>query len=459
MVFNISLSQMIGVGRTVYSAFTVKSKTCKAAADNHYKHAYSPSEYAMYAQNLYGRSGMRFAVILDTGVMRVFHSPVLVEDERDSPPTAMIVALLGDNILGQTYVAITPAAFTETALVLMSQYNGTVLNATKHGPAVIDLVDNNGAKVTMKGVHWDNETYPDTPNIYSWPLIHALPPTYAAHDNHDVNTPFPADTAESVTWPQMENIRQVLAYAHQHAQGNSLHRPDHPGFGAANWVTNGPGAACVTVANVNLGHNIYCGFEFLDTQSPLAKLGAAEMESLYQNPIIKEASSLATPTEVPGADTTGANPIANAALGTNAAFIAAFTGSMKAVLDNTSGGEKRTQKKKNYDRYDGTWSLLGATEQVGTTGGKIAVPGVLSDTFKEFITTDNPANRVFLVQQGLAWSQNDLQSRNRPAYYYIDLREEQINTPLATCLQTASIHSDPLQLSPAILDKKISPLN
>ena len=197
MVFNIALRKLIGIGRTVYSTFTIKSKMSEAAANNHYKHAYLPSEYAMYAQNLYGRSGMRFAVILDTGVMRVFHSPVLVEDARESPPTAMIVALLGDNIQGQTYVAITPATFTETALVLMSQINGNILNATKHAPAVINLVDDNGAKVTMKGVHWDNESYPDTPNIYSWPLIHALPPTYAAPDNHDVNTPFPADTAES----------------------------------------------------------------------------------------------------------------------------------------------------------------------------------------------------------------------------------------------------------------------
>ena len=106
MVFNIALSKMIGIGRTVYSAFTVKTKMSEAAANNHYKHAHLPSEYAMYAQNLYGHSGMRFAVVIKTGVMRVFHSPVLVEDARESPPTAMIVALLADNIQGQTYVAI-----------------------------------------------------------------------------------------------------------------------------------------------------------------------------------------------------------------------------------------------------------------------------------------------------------------------------------------------------------------
>ena len=105
--------------------------------------------------------------------------------------------------------------FTKITLVLTSQRNGTVLNATKHGPAVIALKDGGGANITMKGLNWANEIYPDTPNIYSWPVVYAFPQTYAAHDNHDITTPFPADTAELQTWPQMENIRQVLAYAHQ----------------------------------------------------------------------------------------------------------------------------------------------------------------------------------------------------------------------------------------------------
>ena len=74
---------------------------------------------------------MRFTILLESGVLRVFHCPVLVEDTRETPPTSTVVALLGDSVQGSTYVSIDPSVFTKTALVLMSQRNGTVLSVTK----------------------------------------------------------------------------------------------------------------------------------------------------------------------------------------------------------------------------------------------------------------------------------------------------------------------------------------
>ena len=92
---------------------------------------------------------MRFAILTRPGVLRVFHCPVLVEDDRENQPAPTVVALLGDNIQGGTYIAIDPSVFTNTALVLMSHSNGTTLGATKQPTAVTDLTDDNGDKVKM----------------------------------------------------------------------------------------------------------------------------------------------------------------------------------------------------------------------------------------------------------------------------------------------------------------------
>ena len=158
---------------------------------------------------------MRFAFLFDTRVMCVFHCPVLVEDTREMPPTPTVVALLGDSIQGKTYISINPAVFTSTVLILMSQRNGTALNMTKPAPAVIDFKDDQGDAVTKVALSWTNTAYPDTPNIYSFPLLHGIPPTYVAHNNHDVTTAFPVDTIDLQTWSQLESVCTVLAYALQ----------------------------------------------------------------------------------------------------------------------------------------------------------------------------------------------------------------------------------------------------
>ena len=102
---------------------------------------------------------------------------------------------------------------------------------------------------------------------------------------------------------------------------------------------------------------------------------------------------------------------------------------------------------------------MGSTESTGTAGGEITTPGVLSERFTEFISTDNVFVCVHLYQEGLALSKNNLQSKKCPAYYFIEWREELANVPLATCIQIASIHSDPLQLNPTVLNKKLCVLN
>ena len=112
------------------------------------------SNFVLYSQQQQGRSGMRFAILLESGVLRVFNCPVLVEDTRENLPTPMVVARLGDSGQGSTYIAIDQSVFTKTALVLMSQRNGTVFSATKQSTVVVNRKDEAGDKVKREALYW-----------------------------------------------------------------------------------------------------------------------------------------------------------------------------------------------------------------------------------------------------------------------------------------------------------------
>ena len=125
----------------------------------------------------------------------------------------------------------------------------------------------------MDALHWI-EIYPDSPNINVVPIVHGIPPSYAAHDNHDVTQEFPVDTADMQTWPNFVTVRTFLAYTHQHAQGASVHNYlKHPVFAEGNWANDGPRKDCMANGNENLAETIYSEFEILDPTSVLAKAG------------------------------------------------------------------------------------------------------------------------------------------------------------------------------------------
>ena len=102
---------------------------------------------------------------------------------------------------------------------------------------------------------------------------------------------------------------------------------------------------------------------------------------------------------------------------------------------------------------------MGATESTSTAGGKTTTPGNLTARFTEFLSIDNAAAKIYLCLEGLVWAKSDMQSNQCSAYYYFDWRDELINAPLTTCIQTASIHLDSLQLCLVVLDKKLCALN
>ena len=146
----------------------------------------------------------------------------------------------------------------------MSQCNGTILSATKQSTVVVDLKDDAGDKIKMEALNWTG-VYPDSPNINVFPLTQGIPPSYAAHDNHDVTKEFPVDTADLQTWPNLATACTVIAYTHKNAKGASVHNHyKHPVFAESNWENDDPGKDCMKNGNKNLVETIYCEFKILD---------------------------------------------------------------------------------------------------------------------------------------------------------------------------------------------------
>ena len=199
MSFNSASSKLIGIGRTKFSDFTLKSPGCEKASTCPYRHAHVPADHPLYMQQLQGMAGMRFWMVQDTGLICVFHSPVLIEDQTETPPVPIVVALLGDNIQGQTFITMSPLVFKQVVLVLAAGSTDTHLGATKTGPAATDLLDDTSTPVNLAVLQWTNTTYTGTPDIYFFPLVHAIPPSYMAHDNQSVTVPFPADQGDEET--------------------------------------------------------------------------------------------------------------------------------------------------------------------------------------------------------------------------------------------------------------------
>ena len=347
MSLNSASAKLIDIGRTSFSSFTLKSPGCEAAATNPYRHAHAPVDHPLYMQQLQAKPGMRFWMILDTGIIRVFHSPVLIEDQSETPPVPIIVALLGDDIQGKTFITMSPLVFQQVALVLAASSTGTSLHATKTGPAVTDLFDDTPVQATLAKLHWQDNTYPGTPDMYFFPVIHAIPPSYMAHDNQGVTAPFPTDQDGQETWALQSIIRETMAYAHTHARGASIQNYNrHPFFAESNWIQGGPGADCFPNGNDIVADTIYSGFNIIDPLSTLAVAAFTEMELLVKTPLTREASTLANTNETPASGSNGINPTGS----DSGNFLSALTGGISKILENTNEGAKRTQKKKNLAR-------------------------------------------------------------------------------------------------------------
>ena len=193
MSLSTSQSKLLAKGITSFSSFTTKSPSAEAIAQKPYMFTHVPTTFSMYQTQLQGKMGMRYIIFLKNGTFRVFHSPVLVEDTEEDPPVPTLVAILGDNIQSQTYISLDPALFNQFSLVLMSTRSSLELKMTKSPVAITDLLDDSDVKVELTTIQWPNVSYPGTPDIVSLPLVHGIPPSYSAHDNHKVANAFPID--------------------------------------------------------------------------------------------------------------------------------------------------------------------------------------------------------------------------------------------------------------------------
>ena len=139
-------------------------------------------------------------------------------------------------------------------------------------------------------------------------------------------------------------------------------------------------------------------------------------------------------------------------------FITALTGGMTKAMENTPVGSKRSQKKKTLARSRFQYQLMGARSAVGASGTKIALSAELTSSFLEFLETDNTAARIQLVQDGVLNAIDQLITDRHQCAYFVDFQADLVTTTFAICLQTCVFYADPLQLMPAILDKKLSVL-
>ena len=92
-------------------------------------------------------------MVLDTGIIRVFHSPVLIEDLSGTLPVLVIVVLLSDNIQGQIFITTSSLVFKHVTLVLLESSAGTRLDATKTCLVVTHLFDDTSAHVNLAGLN------------------------------------------------------------------------------------------------------------------------------------------------------------------------------------------------------------------------------------------------------------------------------------------------------------------
>ena len=175
--------------------------------------------------------------------------------------------------------------------------------------------------------------------MYFFPLVHAIPPSYMAHDNQSVTIPFPPDQGDEETWPIQALIREALSYAHTKASGASIQNYNlHPVFAESNWHEGGPGAACFPHGNDIVADSIYGGYTMIDPRSPMATTALAAMDLLVKTPIYKEAATLAGTNDSTGPGSSGTNLSGS----DNGNLISTFTGGLSKILENTAEGTKRT---------------------------------------------------------------------------------------------------------------------
>ena len=325
---------------------------------------------------------------------------------------------------------------------------------TKSHVAITDLLDDNDTKVELTTLQWPDMKYPSTPDIVFLPQVHGIPPSYSAHDNHKVANDLPIDVPGSTaTWKYHDTIREVVDFAHRIGKGASLQHSDlHPVLNASNWSADGPGHDCIPNDPLHLVDTIYSEFTILDPQSSLVQAATPLMVESVLYPIAAEAALYADP---PTNNNIGSG---GSQIGSNDSFAKAISNGIAAVLDNTSEGSKRSQRKKTLQRSCHQYQLLGAHKETGTSGGLIALPGELSDAFIEFLATTDVTSNVQLAKDGLSDARDAMKADRDPVAYFIDFRPELMTPAFAKCLQNCIYHAEPLHLNIPILDKKICSL-
>ena len=408
---------------------------------------------------------MRFVALRGDNTIVAFHSPVLLEDSSTDPPTPTLVAMAGDSIAGDQYVALPPSAMSAVTLNLMSAENATRMGSVRSGAAATDLVNAIGEAIAVADLPWENDAYPHSPVIVPLGTVLSVPPTFSSpHGFHIIRDTLPApilgddghpNAAADPVWGHMRSVFPSWKHAAEQYGGASLHSLSlEDRFAQANWTGDGVGATTVTALNDSLGPIVYTSVRFLLPSDPLVAAAVPLIQERQLAMLRYEADSLVAP----AAAAPAAPPVVVAA-DPAASGVPAALGGLVEFLQDSQKGSMASDRKKKVKRAQKQWSLLFGSVKKGEDDVRIYQPATLTDDFLDFLANKDPVDSVLEFQTGMEEAKQQDKIVNGLVGRSSRFNSKVITRPFAKAVQTCLIHPFPLANSIDVLNRHLSSFN
>ena len=448
--------------KTTMSSFEVKRGRSEDMAVKPCRHLL-PANRSPYTTALQQDDTVRFVALRDDNTVVGFHSPVLLEDASSDPPTPTLVAMVGDSIAGDQYIALPPSSMSTVTLNLMSAANATRMGSVRSAAAATDLCNATGVAIPVADLPWENDAYPHSPVIVPLGTVLSVPPTFSApHGFHILRDTLPApilgadghpNAAADPVWGHMRGVFPSWKHAAQKYGGASLHSPAlEDRFAAANWTGDGVGATTVTALNASLVPTVYTPVRFLNPSDPLVATAIPLIQERQLAMLQYEANSLAAPAvPVPPAPAVVADP---AALGVPAAL-----GGLVEFLQDSQKGSMASDRKKKVRRSEMHWSLLLGSVKKGEDDVRFYQPATLTDDFRDFLSNKDPVDSVLEFQTGMEEAKQQDKVLNGLVGRSSSFNSGVITKPFAKAMQACLFHPLPLANNIDVMNRHLSAFN
>lgn len=448
--------------KTTMSSFEVIRSRSATMAATPCRHLL-PANRVPFTTALQQDHTMRFVALRADDTIASFHSPVLLEDPATDPPTPTLVAMAGDSIAGDQYVALPPSAMSAVTLNLMSAANATRMGTVRSGAAVTDLCNALGEAIPVAALPWENDAYPHSPVLVPLGTVLSVPPTFSVpHGFHIIRDALPApvlgddghpNAAADPVWGHMRSVFPAWKHAARQYGGASLQSPAlEDRFAAANWTGDGVGATTVTALNDSLVASIYTPVRFLLPSDPLVAAAIPLIRERQLAMLQYEADSLAVPAApAPAAPAVAADP--------GAAGVPAALGGLVEFLQDSQKGSMASDRKKKYKRAQKQWSLFFGSSKKGDDDVRIYQPAVLTDDFNDFLANKDPVDSVLELQTGMEEAKQQDKVLNGLVGRSSSFNPGVITKPMAKAFQSCLIHPVPLVNNIDVMNRHLCSFN